>query len=67
MATERGMRMDYGFVDADLEFLEYQFATVHWKPITKKSSPVTFPSPKDININMMPFVVEPGYPTIPEV
>jgi hypothetical protein len=28
---------------------------------------VTFPSPTDINVNMMPFEVEPNFPTIPEV
>jgi hypothetical protein len=28
---------------------------------------VAFPPPMDININMMPFIVEPNFPTIPEV
>lgn len=65
MATEQGMKWDYINMEDDSDFLEYQFGSVHWKPISKKSTPMEFPVPKDININMMPFVVEPGYSTIP--
>ena len=67
MATQNGMRWDYSDMEADSDFLDYQYGSVHWKPISKKATPITFPAPKDININMMPFIVEPSYNTIPEV
>jgi hypothetical protein len=58
--------IDYPDVENDYDILRPQYETVHWKPLMNRMY-CTFPPPSDININMMPFYVEPTYSTIPEV
>jgi hypothetical protein len=57
--------IEYDNCEEDEDFLEYQYGTLHWKPLGRERC--RFPEPKNIDINMMPFIVEPGYPTIPKV
>ncbi len=59
-------RMSEEYDEDELDILMEQSRTVHWKPITKK---ISFPEPRDIVINMMPFLVDVDrtYSTIPTV
>jgi hypothetical protein len=48
----------------DEDVLEPEYTTTHFKGLQRR---LKFPAPTGININMMPIVCEPGFPTVPEV
>lgn len=55
--------MSYNDLSEENDILNSHGCTVAWESLAE----ISFPTLTDININMMPFRVEKGYNTIPEV